>query len=204
MVLGLFIGQQWSGSMAILSYAELIFNATGNDFEGKYVTMIMGAVQVVCTVCSTSVVDRYGRRVLLMTSMLGSGMCTTLVGLYFYLQSISVDVSGIVWLPATGTILYIVTYAIGLAGLPFTMMGELFPTNVKALGSTIGIMCSNLGAFTVTLSYYRIAAYNGEHTAFWVFAAVSLLGIVFVYFYVPETKGKTLQEVQHQLHGRKV
>ncbi|XP_043248338.1 facilitated trehalose transporter Tret1-like [Colletes gigas] len=196
--------QQWSGSSAILSYAELIFNATGNDFEGKYVTMIMGAVQAACAIFAASIVDRFGRRTLLMISTLGTFVSTMLVGLFFFLQQNETNVSGIVWLPAAGAILYIIMYALGLAGLPFTMMSEVFPTNVKALGSTIAMFFSNCSVFVITLSYQSIAQQYGVHASFWMFSAVSLSGFVFVYLYVPETRGKTLQEVQDQLHGRKL
>ncbi|XP_076385599.1 facilitated trehalose transporter Tret1 isoform X2 [Megachile rotundata] len=202
-VLCLLVLQQWSGSQAILSYAELIFNATGNPLEGKYVTIILGAVQVVCTILSTIVVDHYGRRPLLMISSLGTSISTFLVGLFFFLRSIQADVSGITWLPATGATLYLVMYAFGLAALPFTMLSEVFPTNVKALGGSIGMFVCNLCAVIVSLTYKDIADQFGMHGAFWLFSTVSLLGVAFVYFYTPETKGKTLQEVQDQLHGRK-
>ncbi|XP_078042913.1 facilitated trehalose transporter Tret1 [Augochlora pura] len=203
-VVCLLLIQQWSGSMAVLSYAQLIFNATGNSFEGKYVAMIVGAVQSVCAFLSTTVVDCFGRRSLLMASTLGTGASTALVGTFFYLQRTGADVADIVWLPAIGVILYIVTYAVGLAGLPFTMISEVFPTNVKALGSTIAMMCLNAFAFSVTSIYSTIDEAWGKHTAFWIYAAVSFFGTAFVYSYVPETRKKTLQEVQDQLHGRKV
>ncbi|XP_031828064.1 facilitated trehalose transporter Tret1 [Nomia melanderi] len=196
--------QQWSGSMAILSYAELIFNATNNSFEGKYVTMILGVVQFTCAFLSAAMVDSFGRRTLLTTSMCGTFVSTTLVGVFFYYQHSGANVDRIVWLPAIATILYIVTYAVGLAALPFTMMSEVFPTNVKALGSMLMIMCTNVFAFTVTLGYPSIAAQFGKHVAFWVFSAVSFVGIGFVKCYVPETRHKTLQEVQNQLHGEQI
>lgn len=95
-------------------------------------------------------------------------------------------------------------YAFGLAGLPFTLISELFPTNVKALGSALGIMSCNGFSFVVTLSYQSIAADFGLYTVFWIFTVVSLLGVFFVYAYVPETRGRTLQEVQEKLHDRKL
>ncbi|XP_076649218.1 uncharacterized protein LOC143356989 [Halictus rubicundus] len=203
-VVTLVLIQQWSGSMAVLSYAQLIFAATGNSFEDKYVAMIVGVVQFFCALISTLIVDSLDRRVWLMASTLGTGLSTAVVGTFFYLQSIGMDVSNIVWTPAIGTMFYIFTYAVGLAGLPFTMISEVFPTNVKALGSTIAVMCCNAFAFSVTFAYLIIDVQFGKHTAFWLYAAVSFVGMLFVYFYVPETRRKTLQEVQNQLHGRKI
>ncbi|XP_033297806.1 facilitated trehalose transporter Tret1-like [Bombus vosnesenskii] len=203
-VLGLFVIQQWSGSLAILSYAELIFNATKNQLQGKYLTMILGGVQVMCAVMSASIVDRYSRRTLLLISTSGVTISTYLIGLFFCLQYIEMDISEITWLPAAGSILYIVTYAFGLAALPFTMMSEVFPTNVKALGSTIGMLCCNCCAFAVTLSYQSIVEQNGIYVAFWLFSSITALGTIFIYYCVPETKRKTLQEIQEQLHGYKL
>lgn len=202
-VLSLFVIQQWSGSLAILSYAELIFNTTNFELEGKYVTMILGGVQVVFTVISATVVDRFNRRTLLLTSASGVSVSTFLIGLFFFLQHVEADVSEITWLPAVGAILYIVMYAFGLAALPFTMMSELFPTNVKALGSTIGMLCCNTCAFLVTLFYPSLIV-HGIHVAFWLFSSTTVLGVVFIYFLVPETKKRTLQEIQQQLHGYKL
>ncbi|XP_017754372.1 PREDICTED: facilitated trehalose transporter Tret1-like [Eufriesea mexicana] len=202
-VLGLFVIQQWSGSLAIVSYAELIFNETNNHFEGKYVTMVLGGIQMLCSVISACVVDRYDRRTLLLISASGISISTFLIGLFFFLRHIQMDVSEITWLPAAGSIVYIIVYSIGLSALPFTMMSEVFPTNVKALASTIGILCFNFCAFLVTLSYQDIAK-HGIHVAFWLFSSTAVLGTPFIYFCVPETKRRTLQEIQQQLHGYKL
>ncbi|XP_076760827.1 facilitated trehalose transporter Tret1-like [Xylocopa sonorina] len=203
-LLGLFTIQQWSGSYAVLSYAEFIFDLTGNQFEGKYITMIIGGMQVVFTLISSSVVDRYSRRLLLITSAFGTCITTFLVGLFFFLQSIKMNVDPIVWLPAIALILYNVLYAFGLAAVPFILMGELFPTNVKVLGNAIGMLSCLLSSVAVSLLFPNFAEQFGVHVAFWLFSIISILGVLFVYCYVPETKGKTLQEIQQQLHELKV
>ncbi|XP_054012729.1 facilitated trehalose transporter Tret1-like isoform X1 [Hylaeus anthracinus] len=202
-VVTLVVVQQWSGSMAIMSYAQQILDTTKEN-NGKYITMILGAVQVVSTIIGMCLVDRFGRRLLLIVSAFGTFVSTTLVGLFFYLQDRQFDVDNILLLPSIGTILYIVSYTLGLAAVPFTMISEVFPTNVKALGSTIAMFFCNFTSFCVTASYPRIADQFGLYTSFWIFSAISLAGVFFTYFYVPETKGKTLQEVQNQLHGRKL
>lgn len=163
--------------------------------------MILGAVQLVCTVVCMMITDYSGRKSLLISSAIGSGCSTAMVAAYFHLQYYNVDTSNIVWLPATGVILYVVMYALGLAALPFTMASELFPTNVKALGNTIGISMFHLTAFIVTKLYLAISESAGVHTPFWIFTACSLVGALFTLLYVPETKGKTLEQIQEKLHG---
>lgn len=203
-VLGLIAIQQWSGSMAILSYAEIIFNETKNGLEGKYLTMILGGIQIICVAISTSMVDRYNRRTLLIFSASGFFISTFVIGLSFFLREMQLDISGIVWLPAIGTIFYIIMYAFGLGALPFTMMSEVFPTNVKALGNTIGMLCCYFCSTIVTFFYQLIAIQYGTYIAFWFFSFTTIVGIIFIYYCVPETRRKTLQEIQDQLHGYKL
>lgn len=197
--LGIF--QQMSGSQAVLQYAEMIFDEANGKLKGKYLTMILGAVQLACAIICMMITDRSGRKSLLMISTIGSACSTAMVAAYFHLQYNHVDTRDIVWLPATGVILYVIMYALGLAALPFTMASELFPTNVKALGNMIGIMTIQFSAFVVTKLYLIIIESAGTHAPFWIFTAFSLVGAAFTLFYVPETKGRTLEEIQEKLHG---
>lgn len=193
--------QQLSGSQAVLQYAQMIFDEAHGNVEGKYLTMILGAVQLACAVVCMLLTDRSGRKPLLTISAVGSACSTAMVAVYFHLQYNRVDTSGIVWLPATGVILYVIMYALGLAALPFTMASELFPTNVKALGNMTGITVFHLTAFVVTKLFLVLSESAGLHAPFWIFTACSLAGAVFTLLYVPETKGRTLEQIQEKLHG---
>ncbi|XP_070158881.1 facilitated trehalose transporter Tret1-like isoform X2 [Polyergus mexicanus] len=150
---------QMSGVQAIEQYAELIFNQANSNLEGKYLTMILGTVQVISTIVCMFITDRSGRKSLLIIS------------------------------------------AIGLSALPNAMVSELFPTNVKPLGTMVTIISSGVEAFGVTKLYLVIADNFGLHIPFWIFTACSLAGALFTLVYVPETKGKTLQQIQEKLHG---
>ncbi|XP_020283040.1 facilitated trehalose transporter Tret1-like [Pseudomyrmex gracilis] len=193
------IFQQMSGSQAVLQYAEIIFDEANGSLEGKYLTMILGVVQVVCTIICMFVTDYCGRKLLLIVSSIGASCSTAIVATYFTLQH-HMDISKIAWLPAIGVLMYIVMYCLGLASLVFTMGGELFPTNVKALGLMMPIVMGNIIAFIVTKSYAVIAANIGVHVPFWIFSASSFVSALFTFFYVPETKGKTLEQIQEKLH----
>lgn len=109
------------------------------------------------------------------------------------------DTNGLEWLPATGTILYMALYSVGLGTLPFTMLGELFPTNVKALGGMIVMCVCNVCSFIIVKWYPIVAESIGTYVTFWFFTVCSLLAVVFTYTYVPETKGKTLECIQKEL-----
>lgn len=192
--------QQMSGSMAVVQYAEIIFDEANANMEGKHLTMILGAVQVMFTIVSMIIIDRIGRKPLLIISSIGSACSTTMVATYFSLQHNNVDTSGLGWLAATGVIMYIVMYSLGMASLFFTFNSELLATNVKALGSTIAICTVNLWAFAVIKLYIVIAESSGVHVPFWIFTASSFACALFTFFYVPETKGKTLEQIQQKLH----
>ncbi|XP_039309366.1 facilitated trehalose transporter Tret1 isoform X2 [Solenopsis invicta] len=200
-VLSVGLIQQLSGNQAVLQYAQIIFDQANGNVESKYLTMILGAVQLICTVVCMMITDRSGRKLLLMVSAIGSACSTAMVAAYFHLQYNHADISNITWLPATGVILYVIMYGLGLAVLPLTMASELFSTNVKALGTMSCIMVFNIVAFGVAKLYPVISESAGVQTPFWIFTACSLVGAVFTYFYVLETKGKTLEQIQEELHG---
>ena len=195
-----------SGSQAVSAYAQKIYDAADSGLEGKYLTMMLGSIQIIITIFSGAITDRAGRRPLLMISSVGCALSTGLVALYFHLEYLDIkeiNVGGYGWLAASGMTIYIILYSIGLSALPFAMIGELFPTNVKALASTLCIAFVNFLSFVVIKTYQILNDYAGTHTAFWLYTGCSLVGTVFIYLYVPETNGKTLQDIQEELHFSK-
>lgn len=190
-----------SGAHAVIQYAQLILDQANTNLEGKYLTMILGVVQVIFTVICMFLSDRSGRKSLLTISAVGAAFSTAIVAIYFNLQYNHIDTNNIIWLPAVGAIMYVIMYCLGLSPLPYTVASELFPTNVKALGSTVTLVSINLWGFTVLKLYLIIAGNYGTHVPFWIFTACSLAGALFMLFYVPETKGKTLEQIQKELHN---
>ncbi|GAB1863893.1 Solute carrier family 2, facilitated glucose transporter member 8 [Camponotus japonicus] len=193
--------QQMSGSQAMDQYAQMIFDQMNTDLEGKYLTMILGGIQLIFTIICMFITDHSGRKSLLIISCIGTACSTAMVATYFNLQYNHVNTNDITWLPATGIITYIMMYSLGLSSLPFTLLSEIFPTNVKALGSTIVLIVISLMASFVTTLYLIIADIAGIHVPFWIFTACSFAGAIFIFFYVPETKGKTLEQIQEKLQG---
>ena len=188
----------------MISYSQTIFDITNSGLNGKYLTIILGTVQLVCNAFCAVLTDRAGRKPLLLISSIGSSLSIAMVALYFNLNYLKVvDTSNLGWIATTGAILYSVMYSIGLAALPFTMIGELFPTNVKGLASTVCIVCCNVLSFFVVQTYQPIVDNLGTHFAFWFYSVISFAGAIFIYLYVPETKGKTLQMIQKELNAFK-
>ncbi|KAL6423333.1 hypothetical protein ACFW04_010156 [Cataglyphis niger] len=193
--------QQMSGTQAAVQYAQIILDQANTNLEGKYLTMILGVIQVIFTIICMFLIDHSGRKSLLIISCLGAAFSTAMVATYFNLQYNHIDTSNIIWLPAIGVIMYIIMYCSGLAPIFFTIASELFPTNVKALGTMTVLIITYIWAFSVLKFFLIIADNNGVHVPFWIFTACSFIGALFVFFYVPETKGKTLEQIQKELRG---
>ncbi|XP_072767762.1 facilitated trehalose transporter Tret1-like [Anoplolepis gracilipes] len=193
--------QQMSGAQVVVQYTQIVLDQANSNLEGIYVTMILGVVQMIFTIICMFLSDYSGRKSLLVISAIGAALSTAIVATYFNLQYNNIDTSNITWLPAVGAIMYVVMYCSGLAPIVYTVASELFPTNVKALGSTIVIVMINLWVFIVLKFYLNIAGNNNTHIPFWIFTVCSLAGSLFILLCVPETKGKTLEQIQKELHS---
>lgn len=199
---GLMIFQQLSGVNAVIFYTTRIFKDAGSDLEPSTATIIVGVIQVVATFISTLVVDRLGRRLLLLISDFVMAVCALLLGVFFYLKDVEKDdVTNLGWLPLTSVCVFIIVFSLGYGPIPWMMVGELFAPQIKGFASSLSCVLNWILAFLVTRFYSDLAIASGTHTTFWIFAGISLIGTVFVFFIVPETKGKTLDEIQKELGG---
>lgn len=191
--------QQFSGINAVLFYAQTIFSASGSDLKAEYASIIIGGVQFVTSFITPLFVDRLGRKILLYFSAIGMLLSETLLGVYFYLKDDNQDVGSISWLPIVSLVLYILTYNCGFGPLPWAVMGELFPANVKSTASAFTAAFCWFISFLITKFFSSMVDGMGMGPSFWVFAAFCLVAFIFTLFYVIETKGKSLQEIQEIL-----
>ncbi|CAG4973555.1 unnamed protein product [Colias eurytheme] len=196
--------QQFCGINAVLFYMTTIFEASGTSLEPAIATIIVGAVQVVASFITPLVVDRLGRRILLLISCTGTAIGLGLLGMFFLLaEQQSPVVDSISFLPILSLVLFIVTYCWGLGPLPWAVMSELFPIEVKAAASPIATAFCWIMAFLVTRYFPTISDSLGMYVGFWIFGVCCVLAFFFTLFVVPETKGKSFQEIQEMLAGGK-
>lgn len=120
--------------------------------------------------------------------------------LFFQLQAVGIDVSSITWLPVTSMVGYIIMYALGLGCLPYVVLSELFPCNVKALATMSVSIAGALGGMAVAKLYQVVADEFGIHAAFWGFSLITVFSGIFVHFVLPETKQRSLRSIQDELH----
>lgn len=198
-IMGLMLFQQLSGINVVLSYMQSIFSASGTSIPADLSAIIVAVFQILTLLITVAIVDKLGRRILLLLSALGSCLSHAALGAFFFLQSLDYDVSSIFWLPIASLILFIVAFNLGFASIPWAVMGELFPANIKMVASTFACSLSMLFAFITSTFFPYLTAMIGISKSFWLFGGFCAVGFAFVYFVVPETKGKSLQEIQIML-----
>jgi MFS family permease len=160
-------------------------------------------LQVLATYSSTLLVDKAGRRILLLFSSTVMAVCLTVLGLCFYLQMNGHDVSTLSWLPLACVSIFIIVFSMGFGPIPWIMIGELFPSNVKGIASAVAAAFSWIFAFAVTKAFQNLVDLLGSPVTFWLFAVMCVAATIFTAILVPETKGKDLQDIQAELRGKK-
>jgi MFS family permease len=199
---GLMFFTQMCGINVVIFYTTDIFNAANSGVQPEIATIIIGVTQVVTTFFATLLMDRVGRRVLLLISELVMAMCTILLGVYFFMaDQDSASVVNLSWLPIVALSLFIVVFSLGFGPIPWLMMGELFATDIKSVAGPSATTFNWLLAFIVTNTFNNLRNTVGTGQTFWLFAGISLIGVLFVYFVVPETKGKSLADIQKMLEN---
>lgn len=202
LALGPVLVQNLSGVTIIMAFMAPIFNSAG--FSGNYMSIIVGTIKVVTITITSFVVERTGRRRMLFASAIGTGFPLLILGTFFYLQNIkSPLIEHVQWLPLPCVICNVVMYSIGLGPIPMAIMGELFIPEVRAVAISIITAMMGFCIFVTTTSYPFMAEIFGIHWCVWMYSCICFSGAIFIYVMIPETKGKSLPEIQEYLKYRK-
>ncbi|CAG7831041.1 unnamed protein product [Allacma fusca] len=200
--LALMFFQQWNGNNAVIFYTVDIFIDAGSDLDPNISAIIIGAVQVVASIISSILMDKAGRRILLMISGVAMTISLIILGIFFLKKSDPDLGESIGWLPLACLISFIVAFSIGFGPIAWLMQGEILPPNVKGMASALATAFNWLNTFVVTKVFENIKSSIGTEWCFWVFGIAAGLGTIFVYFVVPETKGKSLDEIQEHFNRK--
>lgn len=195
---GLFLLQNLSGIDAILYYAPTIFSFVGfTSSTGQILaTAGLGAVNVVATVLAMWLVDRSGRRPLLLggTAIMAISMATLAFCLSFGAGADWADQLAVIALAV-----YIIAFALSLGPLPYVLMAEVFPLRVRSLGMSIAAATAWMLNIGVTITFLSLIETIGVGGTFWLYSGVCLLALVFAQSTVPETKGCSLEQIEANL-----
>lgn len=131
-------------------------------------------------------------------------MLTALGAFYYISDNHASQAESIGWLPLTSLSIYIIFFAIGYGPIPWLLLSEIYSKEYNAIASPCTAAINWGIAFIITLTFGSISEAIGTGQTFWGFAALSVIGTIFTFFYVPETKGKSMSEVQRMLNGEKL
>ncbi|KAF7279163.1 hypothetical protein GWI33_007574 [Rhynchophorus ferrugineus] len=198
---GLLVFQQVSGINIVLFFAQSIFQDAGVALAPELCTIIVGIVQIIFSGVSSILIDRSGKRLLLMVSSAGMAASQMLLAYFFHLKDKGDDVSWLSWLPICCVLAYIITYCLGFGPIPWAVMGEMFPANVKSVASTATAATCWFIGFLLTKYFGMVTEMIGKSGSFGVFGVCCVVGFAFVFKFLPETSGKSLQEIQNMLNG---
>ncbi|XP_020086856.1 sugar transporter ERD6-like 16 [Ananas comosus] len=198
---GLMVFQQLGGVNGVGFYASQIFVSAGFS-SGNLGTILMGCIQVPVTMLGAILMDRSGRRPLLMISATGTFAGTFLTGLSFYLKGQGVCAEWVPTLALSGILVYMGAFSIGMGAVPWVIMSEIFSINIKAIGGSLVTLVNWFGSFAISYAFNFLMTWSSAGT-FFLFSAVSAVTVLFVARVVPETKGKTLEEIQASLSSHR-
>lgn len=198
----LMFAQQMSGINAVMFYAIKIFETAGSTIPPDDSMVIIGVVQVVATLVATMLMDKGGRRVLLLVSAALLALSLGVLGTYQYMKAMDENsVSNIGWLPLACLSIFIIGFSCGMGPIPWLMMGELLPSRVRGFATGVCTCFNWTMAFVVTKTFNDMIRILNVHGVYWFFCSVMVLSFIAVVVTVPETKGKTLEEIEQAFRG---
>ncbi len=199
---GLAILQQVTGINTVIYYAPTIVEFTGVDSSaGSILAAVgVGVINVAFTVLALRLLDRAGRRTLLMIGVSGMVISLFLLGLAFEGGGGGSTFDSVL---AIGSLMtYVASFAISLGPIFWLLNAELYPLSVRSKAAGIGTMANWTFNFIVSLTFLLLIEALGRSGAFWFYGAIGLLTLIFCWKFVPETKGKHLEDIQAELQAR--
>uniref|UniRef100_A0A182NTG1 Major facilitator superfamily (MFS) profile domain-containing protein n=1 Tax=Anopheles dirus TaxID=7168 RepID=A0A182NTG1_9DIPT len=190
---------QFCGAFYMMNYAQSVFAESGSGLPAGLSVIVVGLIQLLgCYVC-TLLVDRSGRKILLIVSSAGMALGLTVFASYCYGQELGYDLATLGWLPLLCFSFVVFIGSLGVGTIPFVMLAEIMPQKIKGFATTF-CMATNWAFAFVSLKYFStIGVLFGMHGILLFFAICSLAGALFVLFVMPETKGKSFQEIEQMM-----
>lgn len=186
------IAQRFTGMSAVVAYASMTFTSVeGGGMTSDEYTILFGAIIFVFTFVSAALIDKIGRRPLILLSCAGCGICHFITCIFFYIKPTNIN-----WIPFVSITAFSMLYSLGLGPIVNTLQGELFPPNIKGLASSLTTIVHAVASFTVTKLFQVIRDSVGIYLNFLVFAIACTISTIFAYKLVPETKRMQLVDTQ--------
>lgn len=197
--LGLAVFQQLIGVNTVIYYSATILKYTGiSTSKSIGEALFVGITNVVFTIVAIVLLDRVGRRVLLLVGTIGATCALILLGVYFQSSTLQHDVG---WLGLVALIIFIASFAVGLGPVFWLMISEIFPLGIRSKAMSVCTVANWVFNFLVSYFFLSLVSGIGKPGTFWLYAGFGLLAVVFFAFRVPETKDRSLEEIEAELGG---
>lgn len=212
--MGLAFFQQFTGCNTVIYYAPKVLELAGFDtFQSRLATVGIGVANVAATLIAIVIVDRVSRKLIFVVGglcmALFTGLFALLISTNFFTPDPSIkdqiilsnpDNSVFVMICATLLLgLYIISFGISWGGTMWVVLGEIFPNNIRGIGVGTGSMTNWISNTVVIAIFPVVVGLTGLASAYWVLFVFCVLGVLFVIKFLPETKGKTLEEIEYEL-----
>lgn len=197
------IAQHFGGFFTILIYGQIIFQSTSSVISDYMVNVVIGITQVFSAFVTTFLVDKLGRKPLILTSGITAATCNLVIGTFFYAKEyLDADVQDFTWMLFTSAIILIFSFNCGLVCLQFILLSEIFATEIKAISICLVAVIGGLLGTLGSKLYIWIAITLGFGHSLPFLASFLVVGICTgtIFYITPETKGKTFVEIQRQLN----
>ena len=195
LLLGLVIAvfQQWCGTNVIFNYAQEIFTGAGYDVDGMFIDIVItGVANVLFTFVALYTIEKWGRRTLILIGAGGLGLIYLTLGTCYFFE-----VKGVMMVVLV--VAAISTYAMTLGPVTWTLLAEIFPHRVRGIAMATCTFALWVGCCTLTFSFPSMNAALGSSGTFWIYSAICICAFVFLFRNCPETKGKSLEELENEL-----
>jgi SP family arabinose:H+ symporter-like MFS transporter len=191
--------QQITGINAILYYAPEIFKAAGAGTNAALLqTVLVGFINVAFTFVAIYTVDKWGRKTLLLFGSAGMGLCLLVIGIAFHFNALQG------WLLLPFVLLYIACFASSMGPVVWVVMSEIFPTRIRGRAMSMATVVLWIGCYTVSQTFPMFVESIGSAFTFWIYMVMAMITFFFVLKVVPETKGRTLEEIESSWGGQAV
>ncbi len=193
--LGVFLAvfQQWCGINVIFNYAQEVFQAAGYEVGNLMFNIVVtGVVNLVFTFVAIYTVDRLGRRPLMLIGAAGLAGIYAVLGAAYFLQSTGIHMLILV-------VSAIACYSMSLAPVTWVVISEIFPNRIRGAAMSVAVLSLWLGCTALTLTFPILEKALGTHGVFWLYGAICVVGFAVIYLRLPETKGKSLEEIEREL-----
>lgn len=198
--IGLAIFQQFTGINTVIYYAPTIFQLAGLHSASAAIlaTVGVGVVNVLLTIVALRIIDRVGRRPLLLYGLVGMVISLGVLGAAFLLAGSS---SIVAWLAVISLALYVACFAIGLGPVFWLLISEIYPLKIRGRAMGVATMMNWGSNLIVALTFLSLLHSLGRSATFWLYAVIGIVAWFFVYRLVPETKGRTLEQIDASWHS---